>query len=289
MPEAVAPAGEAASALSLPAADQVAAPANNTERREAKQSAPARVRPIIAPALLSAMRREVDLIVYDVPLSELVARLGQSAEVGLSLSPQVAADTVRASADLRGLTLHEALSKLAEAAGLTIAPSGSSVLLRPRIDVGTTGPPAIWSVEWGTAPQTGFPPPPRLRRHGSFRTGAGERRIPFYRGATIQVPPPVGERRTGLEKVDFRPRPGPAGRRAACSGSASMLRRAGFTWNWSPAAWNPPFTSPRRPAMRDSSSSNRRDGSASCATASSCPRRSWISGASCGAAASAGR
>jgi hypothetical protein len=110
------------------------------------------------------MRREVNLMVNDVPLSELVARLGQSAEIGLSLSPQVASDTMRATADLRGLMLHQALAKLAEEAGLTIAPSGSGVLLRPRSEIGATGGTAIWSAEWGTAPQAGFALPIPLQK-----------------------------------------------------------------------------------------------------------------------------
>jgi hypothetical protein len=155
-PEALAPSGEVASALSQAAADASGLPTDKPGARQSKQSATARPTSRIAPALLTAMRREVHLMVYDVPLSELVARLGQSAEVGLSLSPQVTADTMRATAELRGLPFHEALAKLAEAAGLTIAPSGAGVLLRPRSEAGTTGRPAIWSAEWGAAPQAGF-------------------------------------------------------------------------------------------------------------------------------------
>jgi len=159
-PEAVAPAaGESVSALSRAAADAAPPPANVPGRRQSKQSAAARESARVAPALLTAMRRPVSLIVNDVPLAELVARLGQSAEVGLSLSPQVPADTMRATADLRGLALHEALARLAEAAGLTIAPSGSGVLLRPRSGTGAAGRSALWSAEWGTAPEAGFAPP----------------------------------------------------------------------------------------------------------------------------------
>jgi hypothetical protein len=110
--------------------------------------------------LLAAMRREVNLQVNDVPLAELAARLGQSAGVPVSIAADVTADTMRATADLRGLPLHEALAKLAEAAGLSIAPQGGAVLLRLRpAAAGAAGRSSIWSPEWGEAPRSGFARP----------------------------------------------------------------------------------------------------------------------------------
>lgn len=105
------------------------------------------------------MRREVNVVVSDVPLAELVARLGESARVGMSLTPQVSADTMRVTADLRGIPLHQALSKLAEAAGLVIAPRGDSLTLAPQgvAPAGSKAP--VWSAEWGAAPRTGFAGP----------------------------------------------------------------------------------------------------------------------------------
>jgi hypothetical protein len=105
------------------------------------------------------MRREVNVAVSDVPLADLLSHLGQAGGVALSLSPAVS-ETMRAHADLRGLPLHEALAKVADAAGLVIAPHGAGVLLRPH---GTTvGRPArgtVWAPEWGDAPRLGFPLP----------------------------------------------------------------------------------------------------------------------------------
>jgi hypothetical protein len=113
---------------------------------------------MVSPALLTALRREVNVLVNDVPLSELVQRLGQGAEVGVTVSPRVDVDTMRVTADLRGLPLYAALAKLAGAARLTIAPSGGAILLHPPSDPAPTSAVTIWSAEWGSAPQQGFEP-----------------------------------------------------------------------------------------------------------------------------------
>jgi hypothetical protein len=154
-------AGESALTFQRAAADEALAPtpAAGAGRQLAKQAPSARRFSAVAPALLASMRREVNVAVSDVPLADLLAQLGQSGKVTLSLSPAVT-ETMRAHADLRGVPLHEALAKVADAAGLVIAPQGAGVLLRPRAP--TVGRPArtsVWAAEWGDAPRLGFPLP----------------------------------------------------------------------------------------------------------------------------------
>jgi hypothetical protein len=121
------------------------------------------------------MRREVNVYVQDVPFADLLGQLSLSAGVPIALSAG-AGENLRAHADLRGLRLHEALEKVAEAAGLIVAPQGSGLLVRPR-GLADVGLPLkhVWSRDWGSAPQTQFTSPPKpVLPNGGPRAPQGE-------------------------------------------------------------------------------------------------------------------
>lgn len=146
---------DASGATAFPAAEP---------RRSARRAAPPAGPATVSPALFASMRREVDVVVQDVPLAELVARLSHSSGVAIALSGAVP-DNLRVHAEFRGVRLWEALQKLADAADLIVAPQGAGVALRPAGPAEAKQVPrSVWSREWGTAPATGFAPVPTVPR-----------------------------------------------------------------------------------------------------------------------------
>jgi hypothetical protein len=125
-----------------------AAPRGADDRNAAARTAKLRTTgATLSAQLFDGLRRPVNVMVADVPLTDLLQRLSRDAGIPIMLDPMATAH-LRAHADLRGLPLHEALQKVAEAAGMTIVPHGGGVSLRPAGGAVDPKHPA-WSAEWG--------------------------------------------------------------------------------------------------------------------------------------------